>query len=63
MPADRKHMARAVGDLVGVRWKLRALIARLPATDDDRARAEHALEDVERALVRVSELAGVSYRR
>ena len=56
-------MATAVSDLVGVRWKLRALIARLPATDDDRAMAERALEDIERALVRVSDLAGVTYQR
>ena len=61
--ANRMHMASAVSDLVGVREKLRAVVGRLPVTDADRVVAELALADVERALVRVSELAGVAYRR
>jgi hypothetical protein len=60
-------MATAVSDLVGVRAKLRAAASldarRVPLSDADRALVEGALEDVERALLRVSELAGVAYPR
>jgi hypothetical protein len=54
----------SVSDLLGVRGRLRKLVAtqrRIPLSEAEREALESALADTERALTTLAELAGVRY--